>query len=88
MKQIEYLRRFPPVDGVWLDTFTGGNPFGRVAQAIRQVFREPQVGLELEQLRQESLRRGRLIPLWIFGFPVVTVGVIALLTVIGIVHPH
>lgn len=88
LKQIEYLRRFPPVDGVWLDTFTSGNPFGRVAQAIRQVSREPQVDPELEQLRLKMVRRGRLLPLWLFGFPVIVVGVTALLIVAGVVHLH
>lgn len=33
-KQIKYLRRFPPVNGVPLDMVTSGNPFGAAARNL------------------------------------------------------
>jgi hypothetical protein len=74
MKHVDYLRQFPPVEGIRLDTFTGGNPFGPVARAISEVLRESQPDLALAT--------------WIFGFPVLAISVAALLILVGLVHPH
>ena len=73
------VRRFPPVNGVRLETFTGGNPFGLVAREIRRLGREPQDDPELELLRRALRRTSHHLRLWIFGFPLLTLGVAALL---------
>ena len=88
MKQVDYLRQFPPVEGVRLDTFTGGNPFGPVARAISEVSREPQPDLELERQRLVVRWAFGALATWIFGFPVLAISVAALLILVGLVHPH
>jgi hypothetical protein len=87
-KQVDYLRRFPPAEGVRLDTFKSGNPFGAVNRAIIQVSREPQEDPDLERLRQAMRRSSRQFALWLFGFPPLTLGVVMLLILAGWVHPH
>ncbi|HEV8191281.1 MAG TPA: hypothetical protein VGP82_07325, partial [Ktedonobacterales bacterium] len=68
----DYVRRFPPVNGVRLETFTGGNPFGLVAREIRRLGREPQDDPELELLRCALRRTSHHLALWIVGFPLLT----------------
>jgi hypothetical protein len=84
-KQVAYLKRFPPVEGVPLYMVGGGNPFGAQARAIWRAMRR-QPDPELERLRREVWRRFRLYPIWIFGFPLLTGGVVALLIVSGLAH--
>jgi hypothetical protein len=76
--QVAYLKRFPPVNGVPLDMFLGGNPGGAEAQAITHVSRTRQDDPELERLRQEMRKRYRQFLYWTFGFPVLAIGVGAL----------
>lgn len=89
-KQVAYLRRFPPIDSYrTLDTYASwvGNPpdtFRRWWEALYTRHSDP----ELERLRKEIQHDAHLIPLWMIGFPLVTFGVVALLTVIGLVHPR
>ncbi len=64
-----------------------GNPPGtlrRIYAAMRQHQDDP----ELERLRREIWRRYSYVALWIFGYPLLTNGVVALLVVAGLVHPH
>jgi hypothetical protein len=84
-KQLAYLRRFPPVEGVPLDSFRGGNPFGGRSRAIWRTMRQRQSDLELERLRREVWRRYRYFALWVYGFPVLVIGVSALLITTGVV---
>jgi hypothetical protein len=88
MKHVDYLRQFPPVEGIRLDTFTGGNPFGPVARAISEVLRESQPDLELERQRLAVRWAFGALATWIFGFPVLAISVAALLILVGLVHPH
>ena len=53
---------------------------------VWRVYRQPQADPELERLRQEAWRRGRYVMLWIFGFPAIVFGVMALLIVTGYVR--
>jgi hypothetical protein len=55
--QVAYLKKFPPVNGVPLEMWLGGNPGGAEAQAIARVSRTRQPDPELERLRQEMGRR-------------------------------
>lgn len=84
--QVAYLKKFPPVNGVPLEMFMGGNPFGAEARAIARVSRTRQSDPELERMRQEMKRRSRHIVYWTFGFPALTIGVVALLMLT--VFPH
>lgn len=57
-----------------------------MAQAIRQVFREPQGDPELKRLRRAA-RRGRWpYVLWLYGFPALVFGVTALLILSGLIR--
>lgn len=85
---VEYMRRFPPVEGVRPDTFISGNPFGPVARAISRMARGPQDDPDLERLRRARRRSSRQLALWIFGFPLLALGVVALLILSGWVHPQ
>jgi hypothetical protein len=49
--------------------------------------REPQADAEVEQLRREIWRRYRQFQLWVFGFPALCIGVVALLIETGLVRP-
>lgn len=86
-KQRAYLKHFPPVEGISLDTYTAGNPFGTVSRAIWRVMLQPQMNPELERLRREAWRWEIYQLLWTFLFPVFAVGVAALLIATGIVLP-
>lgn len=46
-KQVVYLRRFPPVNGVPLDIVMSGNPFGAEARAIYRAMWRRQADAEL-----------------------------------------
>jgi len=89
-EQQSYLRRFPPIDRYQtLDMYTPGfgNPPGtsrKIYAAMWQRRDDP----ELERLRREMWRHYGYVALWIFGFPLLTIDVIALLVVAGLVHPH
>jgi heme/copper-type cytochrome/quinol oxidase subunit 1 len=85
-KQVAYLERFPPVEGVPLHMVISGNPFGAVSRAIWHVTMTRQPDIELEQLRQEMWHRFLYQILWTFGFPLVTIGVAALLIATGIIN--
>ena len=82
--QREYLRRFPPVEGVPLDMYWGGGPRS-VTREIFRVMRQRQDDPELERLRREVWRSYRTVALWGFGFPLICFGVITLLILTG--HP-
>ena len=82
-KQAAYLRRFPPVEGVPLDMAVSGNPFGAVARAQWKAMLAHQTDSELERLRKEIWRRFLYQSLWIFGFPLLTIGMTALLIATG-----
>lgn len=58
-KQVAYLKRFPPVEGVPLYMAAGGNPFGAVARTIWRVMLNRHPDPDLERLRQEIWRRFR-----------------------------
>jgi hypothetical protein len=90
-KQGAYLRRFPP-DA--LDTtlpkyspWVGGYSIG-YARRIGEAERTAQPDLERERRRKEVVRNFILLLLWIFGFPLVTFGIVGILTVVGLLHPH
>ena len=84
-KQVAYLKRFPPVEGVPLYMAGGGNPFGAVSRAIWSAMVRHQTDPELEALRREIWRREGYMTLWIFGFPICAVGVTALLIATGVI---
>jgi hypothetical protein len=84
-KQVAYLKRFPPVEGVPLYMTGGGNPFGAVSRAVWSVMVRHQTDPELEALRREIWRRKGYMTLWIFGFPICAVGVTALLITTGVI---
>ena len=85
-KQVAYLKRFPPVEGVPLDMAVGGNPFGAISRAIWNAMLNSQTDPELEQLRREIWRRFLNLALWIFGFPLLTFGGAALLIATGVIN--
>jgi hypothetical protein len=84
--QVAYLKKFPLVNGVPLEMFMGGNPFGPVARAIARVSRTRQTVPELERLRQKMRRRSWHLLYWMWGFPVLGIGVGALLMLT--IFPH
>ncbi|HET8909023.1 MAG TPA: hypothetical protein VFN11_18865 [Ktedonobacterales bacterium] len=84
-KQVEYLRRFPPVAGVPLYMASSDNPFGVVSRRIWVALSKRQTEPGLEALRREIWRRFRYMTFWIYGFPLITIGVIALLITTGII---
>ena len=89
-KQVIYLRRFPPVEPyMTLDFYTSlfGAPRG-TRRRINEVIFKRQADPELEALRRAMWRRFGLVALWIYGFPLLTFGVAALLALAGLVHPH
>jgi hypothetical protein len=55
---------------------------------LNEVMLEQQDDPALEALRRAMWRRYALVALWVFGFPLLTIGVAALLTVNGLVHLH
>ena len=85
-KQRAYLRRFPPVEGVPLDMYLGGDPFGEIARAIFRALWRRQSNPELEQLRRAVWQRYRQANYWVFGFPILYYGLAALLLVTGIMR--
>jgi hypothetical protein len=85
VQQAAYLKRFPPVNGVPLYMVNGGNPFGARAQAIRHTMRS-QSDPDLERLRREVWCRFRLCLIWIFGFPLLSFGIAALLIISGLAY--
>lgn len=85
-KQVAYLKRFPPVEGVPLYMAASGNPFGAVARTIWRVMLNRQPDLDLERLRREIWRRFRYMVLWIFGFPLLAIGTAALLILTGMIN--
>jgi hypothetical protein len=85
-KQVVYLKRFPPVNGVPLEMFLGGNPFGPEIRAINHAMRQHQTDPELERLRREMWRRNRYQIIWTFGFPLLGAGVVAILILTGQIH--
>lgn len=85
VKQLAYLGRFPPVNGVPLNALRGGNPFGARARAQWRVMTQRQSDPELERLRREVQRRFRYFILWNFGFPILVIGVAALLIATSVV---
>jgi hypothetical protein len=75
-----YLRQFPPVDGIALDTFRrlSDRP---VANAIHQARYKRQPDPEVEHMRREVWKRYWYYAYWIFGFP-------ALVVVVALVLKH
>jgi hypothetical protein len=85
-KQVAYLKRFPPVEGVPLYMAGGGNPFGAVSRAIWGAMVRRQPDPELEQLRHDVWRRFGYMSLWMFGFPLLAVGAATLLIGTGVIR--
>lgn len=81
-KQREYLRQFPPVDGIPLDMYVGGGP-PSVRHAILGLMGQHQDSRRLELLRGEMWRRFRVLAIWTIGFPLLAFGIVALLVLIG-----
>jgi hypothetical protein len=82
-----YLKKFPPVNGVPLEMYVGSDTFGfgPEARAIWRALLHHQPDPELEHMRRTVWRRYGHVALWMFGFPVVAIGVAALVLV---VFPH
>lgn len=86
LKQRAYLRHFAHEY-----PYLAGEPLfdvPRTFRAYREVARlgrERQSDPELERLRREMWRRNRSYIIWLFGFPVLVIGVAALLIATGIV---
>jgi hypothetical protein len=85
VKGREYLRRLPPVDGVPLDRYVY-HGWWWTNSPQHQAWLQRQSDPEVERLRQEGLRFARLIRVWLFGFPVLVAGVLALLILTGLVR--
>jgi hypothetical protein len=75
-----YLQRFPPVNGVPLEMYVGGDTFGfsPEARAIWRALLHRQPDPELERMRRKVWRCYGGVVLWGFGFPVLAIGVAAL----------
>lgn len=69
--QVAYLKKLPPVNGVPLYMLWEGRPFGLKWQAMHQ----PQANPELELMRREARRSFRPVVYWMFGFPMLAIGV-------------
>jgi hypothetical protein len=78
-QQFAYLRHFPPVDGVPLDNIltllSGMRPIRAQWAAMLQKQSEPR----MEAMRREVNRRFLVCLVWIYGYPFLCIGVIALL---------
>lgn len=85
-KQVAYLKRFPPVEGIPLEIAGGGNPFGAVSRAFWRAQLRRQPDPDLERLRHDIWRRFGYLTLWIYGFPLAIAGGTALLIVTGVIH--
>lgn len=90
-KHRAYLRQFPP--GTFDTTLPEYNPwFGeysigyarRHGAAERTASPDP----ERERRRVAAIRTFVFLLLWMFGFPLVTWGMVGILIVAGLVHPH
>ncbi len=84
-KQREYLRRFPPVEGVPLDSYVSGTS-SRVRRAVFKAMRERQTDPELEHLRREMRRNGYYIGVLAIGGPLLVLVILALLALTGWIH--
>jgi hypothetical protein len=84
--QRAYLKQFPPVNGVPLDMYVGGNPFSPESCAVWSAMWNRQPNPDLERMRRQYWRRYRRLMLWMLGFPVLAIGVAALLMLT--VFPH
>lgn len=84
-KQRAYLRRFPPVDGVPLDSYVPGTS-SRVRRAVFQALRERQTDPELERLRRDVRRNGFYIFVLAFGIPVLVLLAFGVLALMGYLH--
>jgi hypothetical protein len=91
-----YLRQFPPdtldttlpeVRG-FLDTFAYRRAYRERSRRIVEAERLAPPVPERERLRKAAVHSGVLLLVWGFGFPLVTCGVVGLLTVVGLVHPR
>jgi hypothetical protein len=86
-KQRAYLHRFPPGEGVPLDMYAGLGP-PSVKSAVVRALNQRQADPELERLRQEMWQYYRRhVVVWIFGFPILCFGVMALVIATGFVRP-
>jgi hypothetical protein len=88
VKQNAYLRHFEDK----IDFFAGDPIFQpgsfRAYRDISRAMREQQSDADLEQLRRDTWRRFRYYLIWVFGFPLIVVGVAAFLIGTGLVHPQ
>lgn len=75
-RQLAYLRHFPPVDGVPLDTLQGGSPFGARSRATFRAMLQWQPDPEMERTRRDVRRRWLPVALWVYGFPILVICVI------------
>lgn len=83
-KQLEYLRRFPPVNGIPLGTSVWGFPFDAEFRAVTRAMLMRQTDASLERLRRQALKRYWLFLEWILGFPLPCFGVLAILINLGL----
>lgn len=63
----EYLRHFPPVEGIPLDRYVRGAGSRRIQRAIYRILWQRQDDPTLEQLRRATLSRLVVMALWAFG---------------------
>lgn len=80
-----YLRRLAPLTGVHMTSYADQGWPGK-DHRVRQAYREPQSDPELERMRQEARRRGRIALAWIVGYPAVVFGAVFLLVVTGAIR--
>ena len=91
-----YMRQFPPgaVDSTlpevrgFLSTFASWRAIIERSRRIGEAERLAPPDPERERLRKAAMRSGVLLLVWGVGFPLVTCGVVGLLTVAGLVHPR
>lgn len=84
--QSAYFRRLPPIDGLTVNTDTyawNDWSYSKRRALRRQMYGQRQADPELEQLRQDVRWHSRYLRLWMFGFPFVMAGVLALIVVTG-----
>jgi len=83
-KQRAYLRRLPFMEGVPLDMNV--TPPVKVQLAMIRAMFERQDDPEVEQLRRDMWRRFGAVLIWLFGFPLICMGALALLSLLGRLH--
>jgi hypothetical protein len=85
-KQRAYLRRFPPVDGVPLDSYVPGAGPRSVRRAVFKALRERQPDPELERLRRDARRNALFIGVLAAVVPLLVMLVFGVLALTGRIH--